>query len=49
VDERKRERIRRAAEAYASVRRVENSIRFDVVAISGIGRARKLELLKDAF
>jgi putative endonuclease len=49
VDARKRERIRRAAEVYASVRRVENPIRFDVVAISGIGRARKLELLKDAF
>ncbi len=49
VDEHKCERIRRAAEVYASVRRVENPIRFDVVAIIGIGRARKLELLKDAF
>ena len=54
VDERKQERIRRAAEIFARrIRRDEVAdpppIRFDVVAISGEGRGRKLEHLKNAF
>lgn len=50
VDERKRERIRRAASVYVRGRRADNrEIRFDVVAISGVGRARRIELLKDSF
>lgn len=50
VDERKQERIRRAAQVYMSKNRLANhAIRFDVVAISGAGRNRRLELFKDAF
>lgn len=50
VDERKQHRIRRAAEIYAERHRAnERPIRFDVIAISGEGRERKLEHLKDAF
>lgn len=50
VGEHKQRRIRRAAELYA-VRHhaVEQPMRFDVVAILGQGRGRRLELLKDAF
>ena len=48
VDEEKRSRIRRAAQAYAESRGLADlSSRFDVVAINGL--AGKLELLKDAF
>jgi len=51
VDDRKQYRIRRAAEAFAS-RYGDGGgppMRFDVIAISGDGRDRKLEHLKDAF
>lgn len=50
VDERKQERIRRAAQVYAIQHRVlEAPMRFDVVAITGAGRNRRLELIRDAF
>jgi len=50
VDGRKQDRIRRAAEIFASrYHDGEPPMRFDVVAISGDGRARKVEHLKDAF
>ena len=50
VDERKQARIRRAAEWYcARYRTQDRSVRFDVVAISGRGPSRRIELLKDAF
>jgi putative endonuclease len=50
VDDRKQDRIRRAAEIFASrYHDGEPPMRFDVVAISGDGRSRKLEHLKDAF
>jgi putative endonuclease len=50
VDLEKRERIRRAARAFADWRRVPDlPARFDVVALSGAGRFCRLELIKDAF
>jgi putative endonuclease len=50
VDEHKRQQIRRAAESYIAARHAEGvAIRFDVIAITGVGRGRKLELIKDAF
>jgi putative endonuclease len=50
VDLEKRERIRRAASAFAELRGVPDlPARFDVVALSGAGRYRRLELIKDAF
>src|SRR5258708_2532362 len=50
VDARKQYRIRKAAEIFADRRgSSELPIRFDVIAISGDGRARKLEHLRDAF
>jgi len=50
VDWRKQQRIRRAAEIFAQRHRaVDRTMRFDVVAISGEGRGRKLEHLRDAF
>jgi putative endonuclease len=50
VDEGKQERVRRAAAAYARAYRTgERPLRFDVIAISGAGRARRLELIKNAF
>ena len=50
VDLQKRERIRRAARAFADLRGVPDlPARFDVVALSGAGRACRLELMKDAF
>jgi putative endonuclease len=50
VDLEKRERIRRAAHAYAEWRGVPDlPARFDVVALSGAGRLGRLELIKDAF
>ena len=50
VDGRKQDRIRRAAEIFA-IRYHDGAppTRFDIIAISGDGRARKLEHLKDAF
>ena len=50
VDARKAERIHRAAGIYLKrIHGAERPTRFDVVAIIGAGRARRLELLKDAF
>lgn len=50
VDERKRARIRRAATAFAAGHGAAGRpARFDVVAISGAGRARQIEILKDTF
>ena|SRR5690349_13552908 len=50
VDERKQHRIRRAAEIFVDRHRARRKpIRFDVVAITGDGRGRKFELLRDAF
>jgi putative endonuclease len=50
VDQRKQERIRRAAEWYcARYKMRDRAVRFDVVAISGSGRSRRIEVLKDAF
>ena len=53
VDNRKQHRIRRAAEIFAnryhSQELGDRPIRFDVVAITGDGRGRKVEHLKDAF
>jgi putative endonuclease len=50
VDFKKRERIRRAARAFAEWRGVSDfPARFDVVALSGAGRSGRLELIKDAF
>jgi putative endonuclease len=50
VDLEKRERIRRAARAFAEWRGVPDlPARFDVVAISGAGRFSRLELIKNAF
>ena|SRR5271166_1210899 len=54
VDDRKQYRIRRAAEIFANRYHLngfanEPPMRFDIIAISGDGRARKVEHLKDAF
>jgi putative endonuclease len=50
VDDRKQERIRRAAEFFANrYHTSERPIRFDIIAISGDGRGRKVEHRKDAF
>ncbi len=49
VDDRKQMRIRRAAEVFTSQKAAGVAIRFDVVAISGDGRKRKLEILRNAF
>jgi putative endonuclease len=50
VDGRKQYRIRRAAQVFATRSDGnERPIRFDVVAIVGDGRGRKLEHRKDAF
>jgi putative endonuclease len=50
VDLEKRERIRRAARAFAEWRGAPDvPARFDVVALSGAGRSCRLELIKDAF
>jgi putative endonuclease len=50
VDARKAERIRRAAAMYLRHNRAEARVaRFDIVAITGVGRACRLELMKDAF
>jgi len=50
VDEHKQAQIRRAAESYVAARNAHGvAIRFDVIAITGAGRGRKLELIKDAF
>jgi putative endonuclease len=50
VDLDKRERIRRAARAFAEWRGVPDlPARFDVVALSGAGRYCRVELIRDAF
>jgi putative endonuclease len=54
VDDRRQYRIRRAAEIFANRFRrselaEERPMRFDVIAISGDGRRRKVEHLKGAF
>jgi putative endonuclease len=54
VDDRKQYRIRRAAEIFANRNHRqegahERPTRFDVVAITGDGRGRKLEHLQNAF
>jgi putative endonuclease len=50
VDDGKQDRIKRAAAAYVEWRRARGvPIRFDVVAITGAGRERRLEVIKDAF
>jgi putative endonuclease len=50
VDQRKQERIRRAAEWYCARYKMHGrAIRFDVVAITGHGPSRRIEVIKDAF
>jgi putative endonuclease len=50
VDERKQRRLRRAAAIFTARRRADGRpMRFDVVAISGEGRSRTLEHLRNAF
>jgi putative endonuclease len=50
VDARKAERIRRAAGIYLKrIHAAQRPARFDIVAIIGVGRARRVELLKDTF
>lgn len=50
VDARKQSRIRRACAMYVASRRLHDTqIRFDVVALTGAGRNRRLEIIKDAF
>jgi putative endonuclease len=50
VDGRKQQRIQRAAEIFTNrLRTGDRQIRFDVIAISGDGRRRKVDHLKDAF
>jgi putative endonuclease len=50
VDERKQERIRRAAETFAQRYRAgDHPMRFDVIAITDKGRRHRLAHLKDAF
>ena len=54
VDDRKQYRIRRAAEIFANRHHMQDlaqdrPMRFDVVAIRGDGRGRKVKHLKDAF
>ncbi len=50
VNERKQQHIRRAAEIFVDRHRAQRKpVRFDVIAITGDGRGRKFELLRDAF
>jgi putative endonuclease len=50
VDDHKQQQIRRAANVYAELRHAGGvATRFDVIAITGAGRNRRLELIKDAF
>lgn len=50
VDERKQDKIRRAAEWYcARYHTAQRPVRFDVVAVTGTGSSQRIELLKDAF
>lgn len=50
VDWRKERQIRRAAEMFARRSRVrDRPVRFDIVAITGEGRGRQIEILRDAF
>lgn len=46
----KAQRIHRAAEIFARRSRVpDRPVRFDIVAITGEGRGRRIEILRDAF
>jgi putative endonuclease len=50
VDEHKQTQIRCAEESYIAARHAQGvATRSDVIAITGAGRGRKLELIKDAF
>jgi putative endonuclease len=50
VDLDKRQRIRRAAHAFAERRGVtELPARFDIVSLDGVGRSIRLELIQNAF
>jgi putative endonuclease len=50
VDQRKQERIRRAGAIFAARNRAHGrSIRFDVIAVTGEGKARRFEIVRDAF
>ena len=50
VDDQKQDRIRRAAEIFTSRASIEERpVRFDVIAIVGEGRRRRVEHFKDAF
>jgi putative endonuclease len=50
VDEQKRDQIRRAATAYVAWRGGGGiPARFDVIAITGTGRGRTIELIRNAF
>jgi putative endonuclease len=50
VDERKQQRLRRAAEVFATRYRAEDTaMRFDVVAVDASGKRLEIELLRNAF
>ncbi len=50
VDYHKQQQLRRAAEAFVASRRLPAlQARFDIVAILGAGRHRRIELIKDSF
>jgi putative endonuclease len=50
VEEKKRAQLRRAANAYLERRNARGiATRFDVIAIIGTGRNRRLELIREAF
>jgi putative endonuclease len=50
VDERKQQRLRRAAEVFATRYRAEDTeMRFDVVAVDASGKGLEIELLRNAF
>ena len=50
VDERKQQRLRRAAEVFATRYRAgDTEMRFDVVAVDASGKGLEIELLRNAF
>ena len=51
VDERKRRRLRTAAELYLSVYGIEAPVRFDVAEVytDAAGKPQRIEYLEDAF
>jgi putative endonuclease len=50
VDERKQKRMRRAAEAFATRYRADDTeMRFDIVAVDASGKRLEIELLRNAF